>query len=413
MVSRLLLSIGLFCSLAYGEQLDSSWQEELRRLSAAQDWTAAMRVIDRELARAPHDLEIRTWRARILTWSGSLAEAEHEYRDIVSAEPNDPDNWMGLGNVCLREGRTEDALHALAHAVELDPRRADLHAAYARALRAVNNQREAKSQFQRALDLDPTSAEAHAGLLSLRREPKHELRVGMGTDFFNFTDANHDEGLGVTSDWTSRWRTGFAWDSYQRGGTLAEKFTGAVTAKSLVWGALTVGGATARDNGVIPKCEAFFDYDHGWKLSRERLLRGLEVVYGQHWYWYTTARILTLNGTAIVYLPREWTWSLALNGAQSHFYGAGMEWRPAGVTRLGFPIVGGEAGRLKGNVFFGVGTETFAQLDQIGRFSSRSVGGGLRWRLSPAQDVAGYTAYQMRPQDRTETSVGFTYALHF
>lgn len=90
-----------------------------------------------------------------------------------------------------------------------------------------------------------------------------------------------------------------------------------------------------------------------------------------------------------------------------------MEWRPAGVTRLGFPIVGGEAGRLKGNVFFGVGTETFAQLDQIGRFSSRTVGGGLRLRLSSAQDVAGYTAYQMRSQDRTETSVGFTYAVHF
>jgi tetratricopeptide (TPR) repeat protein len=413
MAARLLIGIALLCSFAYGQQPDSSWQAELRKSAAAQDWTAAMGIVDRELARAPQDIEVRAWRARILTWSGSLAEAEHEYRDIVAAVPNDPDYWMGLGTVYSREGRTQDAVQCLKRAVELDPHRADLRSAYGRVLRDAHSRTEAKSQFQQAVQLDPTSAEARAGLLSLRSEPRHELRVGTDTDFFNFTDANHDEGIALTSDWSSRWKTGLAWDSYQRGGTLAEKFTGSITAKLRDHGALTVGGTTARDNGVVPQCEAFFNYDRGWARKREHFLQGLEIVYGQHWYWYTTARIFTLNGNAIFYLPHDWTWSLAINEAQSNFYGAGTEWRPAGATRLAFPIVGGEAGRLKGNVFFGVGTETFAQVDQLGRFSSHTFGAGLRLRLSPIQDLMATTAYQMRSHDHTQTSIAFTYAVHF
>ena len=412
MILRTLARIGIFCTLAWGQQLTLGWQEDVRRLAAAQDWGAAMRIVDREISRAPRDMDVRTWRARILTWSGSLAEAEHEYGEILAAAPNDPDNWMGLATVYTRQGRTQEGLRAVEHAVQLDSRRPDLLAAYGRLLRTVNRPREAKVEFQRALELDPHNAEAQAGLRSLHTEPRHEMRVGVGTDFFNFTDANHDEGVSVTSDWTAHWRTNVGWGSYQRAGTDAEKFIASVTGKLPGWGALTLGGATARDNSVIPKCEAFFEYDHGRRLSADGVFRGLEVVYGQHWYWYTTARILTINGSAIVYLPREWTWALALNGAQSDFYGTGVEWRPAGLTRLGFPIAG-EAGRLKGNVFFAVGTENFAQLDQIGRFSSRTVGAGLRFRLTATQEVAGFTAYQMRSQDRKQTSLGFTYAVRF
>jgi Flp pilus assembly protein TadD len=98
-------------------------------------------------------MDIRAWRARILAWSGQLAEAEHEYLEILIVTPNDPDNWMGLGNVYSREGRTDEALRALDRAVEIDPRRADLRAAHARALRAANKQSAAKQEFKMALDL--------------------------------------------------------------------------------------------------------------------------------------------------------------------------------------------------------------------------------------------------------------------
>jgi len=52
------------------------------------------------------------------------------------------------------------------------------------------------------------------------------------------------------------------------------------------------------------------------------------------------------------------------------------------MTRLGFPITRWDERRLGGNVFYAVGTENFAQVDQIGRFSSHTYGGGLRFQLT-------------------------------
>lgn len=80
-----------------------------------------MRIVDREAAAAPQDMDVRAWRARVLSWSGHLSEAEKEYLEILKFARNDPDDWMGLAGVYSREGRMEEAARALDRAVELDP----------------------------------------------------------------------------------------------------------------------------------------------------------------------------------------------------------------------------------------------------------------------------------------------------
>jgi hypothetical protein len=174
-----------------------------------------------------------------------------------------------------------------------------------------------------------------------------------------------------------------------------------------------VGGAIGHDNAVIPKSEAFFDLDHGWKSGETTFVRGMEIVYGQHWYWYQSSRILTLGGSTIVYLPREWTLSLGATGARSAFSGTDAEWRPSEITRLGFPLAGWGSKRLSGSVFFAAGTEDFARVDQIGRFASQAYGGGLRFRITARQDVTGYGSYQKRTQNRTDTALGLSYGIQF
>ena len=372
-----------------------------------------MRIVERELARAPQDMDVRAWRARVLNWSGHPAEAEKEYLEILKVSQNDADNWMGLASAYLREGKVADGLRALDRAVELDPQRADLHAARARALRAMGEQNEARMEFQKALNLDATSMEARAGLISVRGEPRHEMRFGQDNDLFNFTSANHDGWVSLLSQWTPHWFTSFAGSFYERAGIRAGKFSGAITGRMSRWGALTVGGAAGHDNAVIPKSEAFFDVNHGWKASETNFLRGVEFDYGQHWYWYQMSRILTLNGTTIIYLPRDFTLSLGATGVRSTFSGTGAEWRPSGMTRLGFPLANSGEKRLSGSLFFAAGTEEFAQIDQIGRFASQTYGGGLRFQINARQDVTGYASYQKRTQDRTDTSFGLGYGIHF
>jgi tetratricopeptide (TPR) repeat protein len=400
-----------FSPSGYSQTQD--WQKQIRNYAKVQDWASALRVIDREISRAPNDMDVRAWRARILTWSGQLAEAEQEYLKILSVSRNDPDNWTGLANVYLLEGKTDEALAAMDTAVKLDSARADLHAARARMLRSAGIRNEARTEFQNALNLDPSSEEARVGLISLRAEPKHELRFGQENDLFNFADANHNEWMSLNSQWTPRWSTGLAGSFYQRGGVNAGKFVGSVTRRQPKWGALTVGGATGHDNGVIPRSEAFFDLDRGWKTGETAFVRSLETIYGQHWYWYQSSRILTLTATAITYLPREWTFSLAATGARNAFSGSGVEWRPSGIARLGFPIAGWGPHRLSGNAFFAAGTEDFGQVDQIGSFASQTYGGGLRYQMTARQDVTGYGSYQKRTQDRTDTAFGLSYGIHF
>ena len=405
----------LFClpSATTGQSQAPEWQARVRKNVAQRDWAAATRIVEEEITRTPQDPDVLVWRPRILLWSGHVQEAEAEYLKILGISPKYPDIWLELANAYLREEKIQEALRALDTAASLDPTRADLRTARGRALRAAGQDKEARRAFQEALTLDPGSLEARTGLRSFEGESKHELRFGEENDLFNFAGSNHDEWVNVLSRWDRNWGTSFGGNTYQRGGVEAGKFVGSVTRHTTNWGALTVGGAVGHDNAAIPKSEAFLDLDHGRKTSDAGLLRGFELVYGQHWYWYQAAHILTLSGGTIVYFPRDWTFSATATGARSGFSGTGVEWRASGLVRLGFPIAERNEKRLSGNVFFAAGTEDFAQVDQIGRFASQTYGCSLKFQFTAKQDLTGYASYQNRTQNRTDTNFGFSYGIHF
>ncbi|HZV59774.1 MAG TPA: tetratricopeptide repeat protein, partial [Candidatus Eremiobacteraceae bacterium] len=181
----------------------ADWQTDVRKYAEARDWESALRLVDEKILLAPEDMDIREWRARVLAWSGRLAEAEQEYMRIVSVSRNDVDTWMALSAVYVGEGKAADAHSSIDTAEQLDPRRADVHAARGRILRTAGQRNEARLEFQKALQLDPSSDESRNGLRSLRSEPKHELRFGQDNDVFNFIGANHDESIGWSSQWNS------------------------------------------------------------------------------------------------------------------------------------------------------------------------------------------------------------------
>src|SRR5262245_30978078 len=79
-----------------GQDQSLDWQAQVRQLAEARDWPSAMRIVDDEIARAPQDMDVRAWRARLFAWSGRLREAENEYLEIVKVARTDPDDWMGL-----------------------------------------------------------------------------------------------------------------------------------------------------------------------------------------------------------------------------------------------------------------------------------------------------------------------------
>ena len=410
---RVVIGALLLTLPAWGQTPATDWQAQVRKYSQMKDWASALQIVDQEIARVPGDVDVRAWRARILAWSGNLAEAEREYLQILQVSKSDPDNWLGLANVYLGEGKSLDALRALDIAVALDPGRADVRMARGRALAAAGDRKSAQLEFQQALNLNPANEEARIAQRSVLGQPKNELRFGQEDNAFNFLYPNYDEWLSVKTQWSPRWSTTFLGNFFQWGAADAGKFAASVSGKLPKWGTLTVGGAAGHDSGVLPKNEAFFELDRGWKTSETGFARGLELSYGQHWYWYRGVRILALTGVTLVYLPREWTFSMGVTEAQSTFPNLGTQWRPSEIARLGFPIVRREEKGLSGNVFFATGTEDFASFDQIGSFASQTFGGGLRFSLTARQDINTYASYQKRSQSRTDANFGLSYGLRF
>src|SRR6266436_7101088 len=77
-----LAGVSLLGTPIRSQEQHPDWQAEVKKRAEAQDWDSAMRIVDREVARAPQDMDVRAWRARVLAWSGRLAEAEKEYLEI-------------------------------------------------------------------------------------------------------------------------------------------------------------------------------------------------------------------------------------------------------------------------------------------------------------------------------------------
>jgi tetratricopeptide (TPR) repeat protein len=404
---RLFISLVSVALLALAQPMAAQehplhWQAQVRKYCDARDWTSALRVVEAEMVRAPQDLDVKAWHARVLTWAGRLEEAEREYREILAIDRRDPDNWAGLSAVCLREGKIEEALHAAKIAVEMDPGRPDLHAAYVRVLQAAEKRTESR----------PESAKTPLPIKT-GRSHQNELRVGVENDSLSYTVANQGQGASLSTRWTPLWTSNVGGGFYRRSGIFAGKFVGSVTLHAPAFAAITAGGAIADDNAVIPKSEAFFDLDRGLANRDGKILKGVEFDYGQHWYWYQAARILTLNGAAIVYLPRDWSLTLAAIGARSAFSGTGVEWRPSASARLEVPLAAWSTGSLSGNIFFAAGAENFASADQIGRFSSQTYGGGLRCEFSSRMYATFTYSYQKRTQNRTDSYTGAGYGLRF
>ena len=238
-----LIAMVFLCSYARAQgQPEEPWQTQVRKYSDSHDWANALRIVDEQIAASPQDMDILAWRARVLTWAGRLAEAERDFNTVLKVEKNDPDNWMGMANLYVRQGRMEEALKAADRAVELDPNRADLRAERAQILRASGNLSDARQEFQRALTLDPANVDARTGIYSLRGDGNQELRFGFDQDMFSFAPSNYDQWVSLVSKWTPQWTTSVAGSFYQRDSIDAGEFVGSVTRTQPHWGALTVGG---------------------------------------------------------------------------------------------------------------------------------------------------------------------------
>jgi tetratricopeptide (TPR) repeat protein len=389
-------------------QTGGDWQQRVQDEVKTQHLDSALAIVDQRLADAPQDFEAHGWRGRLLAWKGRWSEAVTEYQLVLKNFPDDTDILTGLADVLLWQKNYPEALQVLDRARTISPSDPEILTRRARVLALLGRPREARSDYQEVFHLDAENVEARAGLTNLDEVTKHEIRIGDDIDFLSYANDAQTQSVSLSSRWNNRWSTIFAVDTYQRFGQDAVKFqaTGDFHVDAQDW--VGVGSAVANGQGVVPTNEAFFEFGHAFRFNNP-CVRGLESSYQQHWFWYQGAHVLTLATNQIVYLPRGWTWSLNVTGARTGFSGTPVDWTPSGWSKLGFPI----QRRITGNVFYGVGSENFSQIDQIGRFSAHTYGGGVRYRFANRQDINAYVAYQSRSLGQTDTTLGLSYGIRF
>ena len=404
-----LLTWVLLGRICPAQETGADWQGQIRALVSASRLEEAERVVEAWIKTHPDDLEARGWHARLLSWTNHWGEAEAEYRRLLEVFRDDTDLLAGLADVLTWQRRYGEALPWLERACRLAPERSDCQLRRARVLQSLGRARDAQEAYRRVLAKDATSAEAKAGLEQLREGGRHELRVGGDVELLNFAQNAGAVAASLRSKLHPRVSSLFAVTQQQRFGEQATRFGAESTVRLSSGDNLTTGGAVARDLGVIPRSEAYFEYGHGFQWRGNGPVRGLESLYQQRWLWYRDARVLVFSPGAILYLPKDWTWLFRASAARNRFAGSAVEWRPSGWTRLSFPL----SRNVSGHLLFASGTENFGVADQIGRFSARTWGSGLKFRLAPGQEITTYGHFQSRSQGRSQTSFGVSYAIRF
>jgi tetratricopeptide (TPR) repeat protein len=110
--------------------------------------------------------------------SGRLREAEGIYRQVLTADPNNPHALHLLGQLSNQVGQAQAALNYIQRAIAQNPTSAQYQASLGAALVTLGRIPEAIDVFQRALLLQPDLLDAHANLgVALARIGKFDRAV--------------------------------------------------------------------------------------------------------------------------------------------------------------------------------------------------------------------------------------------
>lgn len=388
------------------------WTTRLRTCVSSNDFACADAIIQDQLRLHPDDPEALTWRARLLAWRGQWDDAVAAYDAALKVAPSDGDILLGLADVQTWKHQYSDALATLDRAAAARAAPDEVLPRQAAALVGLGRIREGEQAYEAVLRINPADTVSRKRLRELRSLKvvrRHELRIGSDADAFSFAGPANAETLMLRSDWSRRWTTRFSAIMYQRFGETAETWNSEVTIHLSDRSWLTAGGGFGNHQQIVPEYDNTTEFGHSFSFHMGPL-RGVESYVQQRNYWYDAAQVSTFGSTQVVYLPKDWTWTLNVTAARNHLQGsAGAEWTPSGFTRVSFPL----CRALQGNVLYGVGTEDFLLSDQIGHFSGHTYGGGVRIRLSPVQDLSFQFAFQDRSNAKSQTSAGASYGIRF
>jgi tetratricopeptide (TPR) repeat protein len=147
--------VGAVCGLAAVSLAAGRAADALRLLRHALKQSAHLPLARRGLCQALVDL-------------GRLPEAETAVRRLLKIEPENPKNWVLLGNVCTRMMRQPDALAAFEEAARLNPGEVRLRLSIGHLHKTLGHRLECEQAYRACLEHDPKCGEIYWSLADLK-----------------------------------------------------------------------------------------------------------------------------------------------------------------------------------------------------------------------------------------------------
>ena len=128
----------------------------------------ALRLLNHALRQSAHLPLARRGLCQALVDLGRLPEAEAAVRSLLKIEPENPKNWVLLGNVCTRMMRQPEALAAFEEAARLNPGEKRLRLSIGHLHKTLGNRRECELAYKACLAADPSFSEVYWSLADLK-----------------------------------------------------------------------------------------------------------------------------------------------------------------------------------------------------------------------------------------------------
>src|ERR1700676_3927252 len=104
--------------------------------------------------------------------AGNLPAAEQCYRQMLQADPRQPDAWHLLGTLALQRGQFAQAHDEIGRAIALAPSVALYHCNLGTVYDSLDRLEEAEQSYRRAIELAPSFGDAqyNLGRVLMRRK---------------------------------------------------------------------------------------------------------------------------------------------------------------------------------------------------------------------------------------------------
>jgi tetratricopeptide (TPR) repeat protein len=225
-------------------------------LALASHYQASIALYDSVLAADPKNWEAGLARARVVAWSGRLAESEGDYRRLIG-DGAGPDAEKGLAQVLAWRGRLRESEAIYRQVVARDSMDTEAWTGLAQVLQWEGRPRDAASAIARGVAAHPDDGDARSEWLAIRPLVSPAVRPSASS----FGDSEHNTSVATTVEadalapWSGRVSlTGTfrdAWRGLAHGTSTGGQLAGSWTDQRLtIQGSAGVAATTGRDDSV-------------------------------------------------------------------------------------------------------------------------------------------------------------------